>query len=75
MLVAEVILPLPLDKLFHYAIPAECDQKVASGMRVLVQFGKRKEYSALVVRVLVSTCGKGSRGSGRYLLEVHHHCT
>ena len=52
MFVAEVILPLPLDKLFHYAIPTELNEKVSSGMRVLVQFGKRKEYSALVVRVL-----------------------
>ncbi|MEJ6821903.1 MAG: hypothetical protein QNK59_05275, partial [Flavobacteriales bacterium] len=51
MFVAEVILPLPLDKLFHYAIPTELNEKVSSGMRVLVQFGKRKEYSALVVRV------------------------
>jgi len=54
MLVAEVILPLPLDKVFHYAVPNEFAGRLVSGMRVLVQFGKRKEYAALVVRVLES---------------------
>ena len=52
MLVAEVILPLPLDKTFHYAVPSEYNSQLVSGMRVLVQFGKRKEYAALVVRIL-----------------------
>lgn len=52
MRVVEVILPLPLDKVFHYAVPSEWSTQVESGMRVLVQFGKRKEYAALVVRVL-----------------------
>ena len=52
MRVVEVILPLPLDKVFHYAVPSEWSAQVESGMRVLVQFGKRKEYAALVVRVL-----------------------
>lgn len=52
MRVVEVILPLPLDKVFHYAVPTEWADKVESGMRVLVQFGKRKEYAALVTRVL-----------------------
>jgi len=52
MQVAEVILPLPLDKLFHYAIPAEMVGAVCPGVRVLVQFGARKEYAAIVTRVL-----------------------
>ncbi|HCP41111.1 MAG TPA: primosomal protein N' [Cryomorphaceae bacterium] len=52
MLVAEVILPLPLDKVFHYAVPNEFAGRLVAGIRVLVQFGKRKEYAALVVRVL-----------------------
>ena len=52
MLVAEVILPLPLDKVFHYAVPSDLAEEVASGKRVLVQFGKRKEYAALVTRLL-----------------------
>lgn len=52
MLVAEVILPLPLDKVFHYAVPSDLAGEIASGKRVLVQFGKRKEYAALVTRLL-----------------------
>ena len=52
MQVAEVVLPLPLDKLFHYFIPKEWLGSVRPGMRVLVQFGARKEYAAVVARVL-----------------------
>ena len=52
MQIAEVILPLPLDKLFHYAIPVEMVGSVRPGMRILVQFGARKEYAAIVTRVL-----------------------
>ena len=52
MQVAEVILPLPLDKLFHYAVPAEMVGSVRPGVRILVQFGARKEYAAIVTRVL-----------------------
>ena len=52
MQVAEVVLPLPLDKLFHYFIPKEWMGSVRPGMRVLVQFGARKEYAAVVARVL-----------------------
>ena len=52
MQVAEVVLPLPLDKLFHYFIPKEWVGSVRPGMRVLVQFGARKEYAAVVARVL-----------------------
>ncbi|MEY2963957.1 MAG: hypothetical protein RL754_1218 [Bacteroidota bacterium] len=55
MRVAEVIVPLPLDKVFHYAIPQEWESTVVPGVRVLVQFGSRKEYAAVVVRVLENT--------------------
>lgn len=53
-LYAEVILPLPLDTLFTYSVPEEMARDVCSGSRVVVQFGKRKFYTAIVVRVLPS---------------------
>ncbi len=48
---ADVILPLPLEGCFTYLIPEELLGMVAAGMRVVVQFGVKKFYSALVRRV------------------------
>ena len=46
---AEIILPLPLYDRFTYRIPDDLCEKVKPGVRALVQFGKRKNYSALVL--------------------------
>ena len=48
---ADVILPLPLEGCFTYLIPEELDGKISPGMRVVVQFGSKKFYSAVVRRV------------------------
>lgn len=48
---SEVILPLPLNESFTYAIPEQLSGKVQAGCRVLVQFGAQKTYTALVVKV------------------------
>lgn len=45
----DVILPLPLGQ-FTYAVPEEFNDQVSPGKRVIVQFGKRKLYSALIVK-------------------------
>jgi primosomal protein N' (replication factor Y) (superfamily II helicase) len=45
---ANVILPLPLNKLFTYSIPAELVEITLPGSRVIVQFGRKKFYSAIV---------------------------
>ena len=50
-LFADVILPLPLEGSFTYVIPEDLEGKVASGMRVVVQFGAKKFYSGLVRNV------------------------
>jgi primosomal protein N' len=47
-LFAEVILPLPLYSTFTYSIPDDMDVEVQVGSRVLVQFGKKKYYTAIV---------------------------
>lgn len=44
---AEVILPLPLYSTFTYSVPAGMEG-VVIGSRVLVQFGRRKFYTAIV---------------------------
>ena len=47
---ADILLPLPLEGTFTYAVPPELDADVASGKRVVVPFGAKKKYSGIVVR-------------------------
>lgn len=49
-LYADVILPLPLQGLYTYSIPREAVNSVYAGSRVIVQFGKKKFYTAIVFR-------------------------
>lgn len=44
----EVILPLPLYSTFTYSVPPESTDSVVVGGRVIVQFGKKKHYTAIV---------------------------
>jgi len=46
--IGEVILPIPLDKVFHYRIPAKLVSSLVIGQRVKIPFGKRKEIGYLV---------------------------
>lgn len=50
-LFADVILPLPLEGQFTYRVPAAFHVKMKMGIRVIVQFGRRKFFSALVYRL------------------------
>lgn len=45
---ADVILPFPIKSLFTYKIPGELTSKAQPGVRAIVQFGKKKIYSALI---------------------------
>ena len=48
---ADVILPLPVQNIFTYKVSKEQSAKIKSGLRVTVQFGKRKIYTALIRKV------------------------
>lgn len=48
---ADVVLPLPLPGTFTYRIPNNMNGLVKRGQRVIVQFGRRKIYTALVYKV------------------------
>jgi primosomal protein N' (replication factor Y) len=48
---ADILLPLPLPSYFTYRIPRALNGKVSEGIRVAVQFGRKKIYSGLVRRV------------------------
>ncbi len=47
----DVILPLPLANTFTYSVPEEWADAVRIGMRVVVPFGKKKMYTAVVYLV------------------------
>lgn len=47
----DVIVPLPLVSTFTYALPHSMEDQVMAGCRVVVPFGKKKCYTAIVVRV------------------------
>ena len=47
----DVILPLPLSAVYTYALPEEWQAMVQRGSRVIVPFGSKKFYTAIVVEV------------------------
>lgn len=48
---ADVILPLPLESLYTYRIPPDLEKAVVPGCRVIVHFGRKKYYTAIVTEV------------------------
>lgn len=48
---ADVILPLPLENSYTYSIPSDLEKAVTSGCRVIVHFGKKRYYTAIVMEV------------------------
>jgi primosomal protein N' (replication factor Y) len=63
----DVILPLALGKHYTYRIPADFNQKLAVGKRVVVQFGKAKIYSAIIARIHQQP---PERYEAKYILDV-----
>ncbi len=48
---AEVIIPLSVRKTFRYSIPKEFEKECKIGIRVLVQFGSKKFYTAIIKKI------------------------
>ncbi len=48
---ADVILPLPLENSYTYRVPPEMEKAVIPGCRVVVHFGKKRYYTAIVMQV------------------------
>ncbi len=44
----DVILPVPLDGYFTYSVPSSAEERVETGGRVLVPFGRNKTYVGIV---------------------------
>lgn len=47
----DVIVPLSLPNTFTYRVPTDLNELVAVGKRAIVQFGKSKFYTAIIVKV------------------------
>jgi primosomal protein N' (replication factor Y) len=47
----DVLLPLPVKGLFTYRVPFALNEEVAPYKRVIIQFGKKKVYTAVIIRV------------------------
>jgi len=48
---AELLLPVPIPKLFTYRIPFILNDKVKPGLRSIVQFGDRKVLTGIIINV------------------------
>ncbi len=48
---AEILLPLPLHGTFTYNIPEKLAKDLCLGSRVIVNFGKRKLYTGIIVKI------------------------
>ena len=48
---ADVIVPLPLANSYTYRLPANMEGEVQVGSRVIVPFGQKKFYTAIVIRL------------------------
>ena len=46
----DVLLPLPLEGLFTYAVPEEMEAQVRFGVRLVVPLGRSKTYVAIAVK-------------------------
>ncbi|MGY3052203.1 primosomal protein N' (replication factor Y) [Pedobacter sp. UYEF25] len=66
-LFVEVILPLSLALRYTYRVPANLNDQVAIGKRVVVQFGKNKIYTALVAKI---TKEAPTVYEAKYLIDV-----
>ena len=47
---AEVAIPVPLRRTFHYSVPPEMESKVVPGIRVLVPFGRKRQLGYVISR-------------------------
>jgi len=50
-LFAELVIPVPIDKLFTYRVPAVMNQQIKIGQRAIVQFGAKKIQTGIILRL------------------------
>src|SRR5689334_23209967 len=50
-LFAELVIPVPIAKLFTYRVPASLNSKIKIGQRAIVQFGAKKIQTGIVLNI------------------------
>ncbi|UII23740.1 replication restart helicase PriA [Fulvivirga ligni] len=63
----DVVLPVPIPKMFTYRVPHELSDKIVVGARVIVQFGQRKVLTGVIGRIHETPPEKYE---AKYLLEL-----
>ena len=63
----EVVLPLAIAKTYTYRVPQELNDKIQVGLRVIVQFGKNKIYSAIIKAI---SNDAPQQYEAKYILDV-----
>ncbi len=66
-LFAELLLPIPIPKLFTYRVPFDWNTKVAIGQRVIVQFGDRRILTGIIASLHETP---PTEYEAKYLLEL-----
>ncbi len=66
-LFVEVILPLAISKNYTYRVPFEMNDAVVVGKRAVVQFGKSKLYTAIILNI---TEQAPEKYEAKYLVEI-----
>jgi primosomal protein N' (replication factor Y) len=64
---AELLLPVPVPKLFTYRVPQQLNAKILVGQRAIVQFGDRKILTGVIARIHTSP---PQEYEAKYLLEL-----
>ncbi len=54
---ADIILPIPLPQEYTYFVPAEMESHITPGKRVIVQFGSRKLYTGIILKIHTNNPG------------------
>lgn len=64
---AELLLPVPVPKLFTYRVPFDLNNKIQTGIRAIVPFGNRKILTGIVISVHESP---PREYEAKYILEL-----
>ncbi|MDZ4839400.1 MAG: primosomal protein N' [Bacteroidota bacterium] len=67
VLLAEIILPLNIDKTYSYRVPNHLMDDALPGKRVIIQFGKKKIYTGIILQLHNKLPGNYQ---AKYLLEI-----
>lgn len=66
-LFAELLLPVPIPKLFTYRVPQTLNEHIKTGQRAIVQFGDRKVLTALIINIHQQP---PTEYEAKYILEI-----